>query len=503
MKRILSRLTLVFSSRAFFVAVLLFFIVQASWIALSALYPMAFDEDFHFGIIKIYSTHLSPFLTEHPANADAFGAVTRDPSYLYHYLMSFPYRLLTHIFEGETARIIVLRILNVAMFAYALVLFRHLLFRLTQSRAFTHVSLAIFTLIPIVPQLAAHINYDNLLMILVAWSCLLVTDIYRQFAAGRVDFRKVATLCIVCLLTSVVKYAFLPIFFAIIVFVLFAAFRSFHSWPSLRDALRLNWTHISKRTKLGLLAMILVAGGLFFQRFGINVIRYHQPIPSCELVLTIDHCSAYGPWNRDYRLAQTKSPDSTKNPVVYTGLWFRGLFWRLFFAINSPLRNYTNYPPLPFPAISALAIMGITLILLIIYARSVFSRQPLLLFAGLVVLIYSTSLWVEDYKMFIETGQPVAINGRYMIPVLLLLAAVGWRVWCVFLERVRATQLKAVLASAALLCFMQGGGVFTFIMRSDPSWYWPNQHVIDANATAQKILDPIIIQGSKQTNIAP
>src|SRR5580692_8418743 len=80
-------------SRRFFWGIVALLVLQAVWIACSGRYPMAFDEDFHLGIIRLYAHHLSPFWNGQPAGADAFGAVSRDPSYLYHYLMSFPYRL--------------------------------------------------------------------------------------------------------------------------------------------------------------------------------------------------------------------------------------------------------------------------------------------------------------------------------------------------------------------------------------------------------------------------
>src|SRR5579872_6980280 len=97
----------ILSSNKYFIGLVLFFICEALWIAFSGHYPMAFDEDFHFGVIKIYAHHISPFLSHQPANADEFGAIFRDPSYLYHYLMSFPYRLITLFTKDQTIQIIV------------------------------------------------------------------------------------------------------------------------------------------------------------------------------------------------------------------------------------------------------------------------------------------------------------------------------------------------------------------------------------------------------------
>ncbi len=93
-------------SRTFFVITVLLFVVQASWIALSARYPQAFDEQFHLGLIRLYAQHWSPFLAHQPAGADVYGAMFRDPSYLYHYLFSFPYRLIAHFTHDETIQVI-------------------------------------------------------------------------------------------------------------------------------------------------------------------------------------------------------------------------------------------------------------------------------------------------------------------------------------------------------------------------------------------------------------
>lgn len=497
MKRLLTTLSSVFASKGFFVATLVFFVLQALWIAVTALYPMAFDEDFHFGIIQIYASHWSPFLTEHPAGADAYGAIVRDPSYLYHYLMSFPYRLLQELVSDETTRIIILRVMNVALFAYALVVFRRVLLRITHSNAFTNVAIAILTFVPIVPQLAAHINYDNLLMVLVAWCFLLVTDINRQFTAGRVDIRTLIVLLVLCMVASLVKYPFLPIFVGIILFVLYAAWRNFGKWPKLQSAIGANFATLATRTKVGLVVLFLLAGGLFFQRFGVNAITYHTPIPSCEKVLPIENCSSYGPWIRDYTLGNTKG-DVDTNPLAYSFSWFKGLWWRLFFAVNGPLQSYTNYPPLPLPATAAVVLAVSMVLLLIVYAQRIFRGQPLIIFSGIVVGVYCASLWIENYLMYLETGQPVAINGRYLVPVLLLMAVLGWRGFHVALAR--RPQLKPVFATIVLACFIGGGGVFTYILRSDASWYFPSHAAVRMNDTARDVVAPFIIEGSKQTD---
>src|SRR4051794_33439598 len=92
-------------SRAFFVAIMVLFVIEAVWIAFSATYPMVFDENTHFGIIQLYAHKWSPLFLHQPPHAEFAGALTRDPSYFYHYLMSFPYRLLTHTTSSVMAQV--------------------------------------------------------------------------------------------------------------------------------------------------------------------------------------------------------------------------------------------------------------------------------------------------------------------------------------------------------------------------------------------------------------
>src|SRR5438270_1670989 len=157
----LQRMGALLASRKFYWAILGVFVLEAAWIAASGRYPMAFDEDFHLGIIRLYAHHLGPFWAGQPESADRFGAVARDPSYLYQYLMSFPYRLINVFTHDQTIQIVILRVLNIGLFASGLVLYRRLFLKTGISRPVVHACLLVFVLLPIVPLLAGQINYDN------------------------------------------------------------------------------------------------------------------------------------------------------------------------------------------------------------------------------------------------------------------------------------------------------------------------------------------------------
>jgi len=201
-----------------------------------------------------------------------------------------------------------------------------------------------------------------------------------------------------------------------------------------------------------------------------------------------------GPWSRDYQYALEKA-QFDPSPIGYTWQWLQGLHQRLFFMVNGP-PDYVNYPPSPLPATAGIAITVLFLACLLLYSRRVFSSQPFLWFLLVVTAFYLVALWIDNYSSYMQTGVPVGINGRYLIPLLLPLVALFGRALSIALKN--RTGLKTCMAIVAILLFLQGGGVFSFIVRSDSSWYWPNQTVINVNQAAQKVLRPVVIEGTKE-----
>lgn len=495
MERITRTITAVLGSRRFAFGVLGFFGFEALWVACSAVYPMAFDEDFHFGLIKVYSHYWSPFLSSQPTDTIQFGAITRDPSYLYHYLMSFPYRFIELFTHNHTAQITMLRLLNICLFTVGLVLFYKVLRRAGSSRMPANVTLLLFVLIPIVPLLAGQINYDNLLFPLVAWLCLLVQKINDQLEVRKLDFKALITLLIVCLFASIVKYAFLPIAFIAVLFLAIQCWRSFHGHDMcFRHVFRHSYKALSNRTKLVLVGVLIVSAGLFAQRYVLNVVDYHTPLPKCNAVLSTDKCMSYGPWARNYLDAQSKR-DVDSRTLPYAWTWLQGMHYRLFFMVNGPTDKFMNYPPEPLPSAAAIVVAIMGLLALLCYWRRVFAGHSFLVFLLLAAVLYAAVLWADNYSEFLTTGQPVAINGRYLLVIIFPLAAVFGRALGLALHHWRS--LRIGIAALLIVLFLQGGGVLSFILRSDAGWDWPIPGVVQVNDAAREVLSLFIIEGDK------
>ena len=495
-RNFLHKIDALLSSEKFYYFIVGFFIFEAVWIAFSALYPQAFDENFHFGLIKVYSHYWLPFLSKQPPNANAFGAVAHDPSYLYHYLMSFPYRLIALFVHSQTLQVITLRIIDIAFFASGLLIFHRVLQRVGLSRSLSNVTMFLFVLIPIVPQLAAQVSYDDLLFPLVGIICLLTFKLTDEFNAGRLALKDVFTLAIISSLTSLVKYAFLPILLSVVLFLLAVLMHKYrHNFKKLLQLIKDEWLALPKLSKILLPTLLVISLGLFAQRDIVNLIKYDAIEPDCAKVLNIHDCTSYSPWSYNYtnhHLVQTGASSANEGLLIYTRQWFYWMWYRLFFAVNGLTSSFATNPPLPIPSIVAAIIAIGGFIALIIWRKRIFRHNPYLVFLLTVCLIYGLALYLQGYSTYKYTAVLENMNGRYLIPILLPLAAMLGLAFSIALRK--STVAKAFVATVVVVLFLQGGGLLTFILRSDETWYWPNSTIVKINKTAHKVAKHVVIK---------
>lgn len=500
MKKIIGKICAALASKYFFIAVLIFFVLEALWIALSAAYPQAFDENFHFGLIKIYSHHWLPFLGQQPTGGDAFGAVARDPSYLFHYLMSFPYRLVAVFIHSQIGQIIALRIIDIALFTSGLALFHRVVRKAGLSKILANLTIFVIAFLPVVPQLAGQINYDNLLFPLVAIVSLLTFRLIDEAKSGQPTSRTLLLLIITCLFSTMVKYAFLPIFLAVVAFLaVFLLYKSRSKPGKLWKSLQRDWRRQSAFIKILLICALLIGLGLFVQREGVNFVKYHSLSPDCAKVLTDNQCQAYPVWRHDHRrhvYVQNHPDIHFYNIVQYTGEWLYWMWYRLLFAVNGPHDSFRNYPPLPLPAIGLLLIIVLGLFALVKAGRRTLQGNLYLQFLLLAAICYTAILFADGYKIYRQTGVLELMNGRYLLPVLPMLAAIIGRAASLAFKQ--NLKIKVAIAITMIILFLEGGGVFNFIMRSDHKWDIQNQTVISVNDKARQILRPVLVVGRKQ-----
>lgn len=488
-------------SKKFFWIIIGLFIFQTLWIALSSRYPMAFDEQQHFGVIQLRAETWSPFLGNVPDKASEFGAIARDPSFLYHYLMSFPYRIIAALTDNFMTQVIILRLMNIALVVFGMVLFRRLLGKLSLSDARTNIIMLFFTLIPIVPLMAANISYDNLIFLITPAVFLLATSfVQTAHKRGHIDVASLTLLLLLCLYASMVKYAFLPVFAAVVLGLTWEAARH---WRVVVREYKAWWKKMHPTRKAGLLATAVVGVVLFLGSYGYNVVMYHAAIPRCDDVLTTEACSSYGPWVRDYEYAKVKKELSWAHAKPYVKNWFIQMMYETFFVVAGYYDAtgrvlYEVVMPLPvlYKVGWALFVAGVAAGLLNIRA---IMKHPVyrIIFAAL--LLYTLALFLTNIRGFVRTSVPVAIHGRYLIPLIIpvigILSLYASRTIGDVLRRLKVRVplgLRLGLMGATLLVFVQGGLV-SFIVSSSDAWFWQeSQAAIQVNRSARDFLTPFV-----------
>jgi hypothetical protein len=465
------------------------FAFEALWFVFSARYPMAFDENYHFGLIKLHAEQWLPYFSAQPDGANVYGAIVRDPSYLYHWLMSYPYRFTVLFTHSETVQIIVLRLINVALFGLGVVLTRKIVRSLGVSRALANSLFAVFILIPVVPFLAATINYDNLFFVTIAVTILLAIRLHAGFIQKKVDATSLLYLAAMMLFATLVKYPFLPVFAVTVVFILLWLARERMLGPAGWKSFVQSFLALAWLKRVALLLVCLVALGLFMERYGANVVTYHGPVPDCDAVISQDECAQYGPYGRDLFYKQTKPASFHPSIVTYIGDWFWGMWFRLYFAISD---TYATAPPL-----LAIAWLGVICAVLLVLGialrfRAIFAGRPIRQFIAFLIVGYALVLFADGFSAYSKTGQPVAINGRYLIPFLPFVFAFGGLAWSQILAH--RPNAKVVAAGLVILVMLlQGGGAMTFVIRSADDWMWPNATVRSVNRTVRSLAWPFVL----------
>jgi hypothetical protein len=454
-----------------FAFTLVLFTAETGWLALTSRFPMAFDESYHLSLIEFFSHRLNPIVTSQAANTYGVGAVVQNPSFLYHYLLSFPYRfieLFTHSLEVEAVS---MRFINVAFALASLVVMRKLLRLVKISDAPANLIMLVFALTPIVIALSAQTNYDNLL-ILMTTLCIYQTIAFTQKLDRKIfDAKSLLTLICLCLFSSLVKFTFVPVFLAITAVVVWkmASYKPPKRANLISEAKR-SFAAIGKYSKAALLAIGILGSFLFIRFYGVNLVKYHNPAPQCSQVLSVKACLQYYPWHNNYNLRQQEEAHPTTNKwstVKYTTDWLfingYGLFGELL-----PLAG--PYYLSPMFCLIVLVILSIALVCTLVNFKKILQDNKSLPALAAVSLIYTLFIWGRNYHDYLRLGIPVAIDARYLIPVLLyfyLIMALG--VIYAF-EGKHKPQLigKLCLVVLTVFSFVYYGGFTQYIQHITP-----------------------------------
>lgn len=468
----------VLGGKYFFLFILGIASLQGLWYAVS-FQPAMYDEAQHFGFTKMYMEHLSPYISHQDAKWDSLGETTREPSFLFYYLMSWPLRILSFFTHDDMVWLFSLRLLCIVFFVASLYYFRNFFRRMRVSDTISHLALFIFILTPGVAILPGVFNYDNLVILLVALLLNLAFDITKE---KQINILKLSLFIIIGLLGSVIKFTFLPIYAPVFVYVICKLIVAH------KKGLPAELERSYRKTRglsLVLVGIALVLSTfVFMERVGVNFIKYHSPTPSCVKVLPMKRCLVNDVTKRNILNEQHRqSMGANFQPINifnYTlELWLPTIIRHH----ASPVRTL----PVMLYLYFFIFIFGVGLTL--VYLRDLI-KIPSFSMTAIVITVYVMSILLYNYAAYRSQAVPVAMNGRYIFPVLPLLLVMI--ILSLKMALGKYNYISGVLVIGLILAMTQGGGLITYLLDNYDPVYIKNSPLYEINTHAKSILHPIV-----------
>lgn len=469
---VLGGVVTVLGSWWFAAAVLVAFAAQAAWVAVSARLVI-YDEKYHLLAIEAFSHRRTPILDQELTDG-AIGDAERYGSWVYHYLMSIPWRLMRGAGVEADTRIIVLRLVTVLMVVASLVIFRAIFRSLGASRAVANVTLLVLAGSPLVVFLSGAVSYDNMLFMVAAGFYLAVLRVWRSESLDVSGWLAVIALAG---LGSVTKYTFLPVvaILGVVLLVRQAGTIRRELVPAARGYLvGLGRSALVRRVALILAALLGVV--MVVERYVVNLVVYRALTPACEAVHDTDICAMFGPWARNVELRESFDALS---PSLHTFLDYLGTQWvplmfrysTLIGVVDADDVTRSTTGPSITGVVTALFVVALGVVLVIGWGavKQIVGARLLLAASAFYLLV----LFVQNYTDYLSMGVAVGVASRYALLVYPLVLGVA----CIAVSKI-VTQtsvsggrgLKVLLVVGLLVCLLQGGGFLSYLVSVEPEW---------------------------------
>lgn len=487
-KTFASKLFLFLSTDWFLLAIIGFFAIQAIWLSFSFRFPMLFDEKFHFEAITFLNKNPGLFYfsngSQNP-NYDYLGSVAFGGITAFHYILSFILRLARLITSNFTLTIIGFRIINIAMVAIGILFFSRLFRKLKINSIYINLGLLLYVLLPMTIFVSATINYDNMLFMLTPIFLLLGVKILQLKAF---EAKSVILFLIIGVFASLVKPAFLPIFFIGVAMLLINKRANLTKEHGLKVIGQINESN--KFVSIFLLFILAILCILFFQRYIFTTFRYSSPLPDCAKILNYERCQS----NEVYKLESMVIATKNERPVVSLAQYVSGWYSKMFFGygITASVTSDGKLEAYNSPKIlnDAIFIIVSVFILAIIYQYKENTKNNSFNFVLYCVLALVLTTIYFNASSYFRAHSELNLNPRYVLYVLPIIFVFGIRDLSISIGN--HPVIKSLIIISALIVFTQGGGLSTHILNSNERWYWPDTRVLYINNKAKEFLNIIV-----------
>jgi hypothetical protein len=447
-----NKLIEVVGSRCFFWFIIALFVVQAAIIALITKFGLPPDENFHFNFIKLYAERsYDPFL----AGQEGYhwlGDVTRRGSVLFHYVMSWPYRLL----DGLQDTYIYLRFINIGFAVGTLLLVKKLAAKLELSDFTANLSLFMLVNTLMFTFLSAAISYDNPVIMLSMLSLVLLVSLLRRFRTFTF-----LSLVLVMIIAAVVKFTFLPLALFVTLAIIFRYGRQLgeKGGTIVRDIK----SNLLAPRWLALLLLLLLGLAFAVERYGVNIVDYGEIRVDCTAVHSVEDCRQYPIYRRSQRIeAMDRNP--SLSPPVFAVKWAETAKERVYGVFAHEI--------MPAPSPVTYGTWLIIAVMVFAFARKYSWKGRPLDYVLVISLAYVALVAIKNYSGYSDHGIfGLALQGRYIFPVFPVFYLIGTH----YVGRLLRNRNVAMLGYTILvLAVFIIAGLPGFLWLAGPEWYASN-----------------------------
>ncbi|MGO2111569.1 MAG: glycosyltransferase family 39 protein [Pseudoclavibacter sp.] len=454
-------------SRFAFVTILVLFGACSALVALTMSLSI-YDEHWHLGIIQEYARQLSPRL-QNTTDTTGLGDVEFTGSFLFHWLMSFPYRLFEVVLGDGFVTLVSMRLLGIVMVIGGLYIWRVALLEVLASKVIANVTIGLLASLPLFGFVAATVNYDNLLFLTTAAWFLFVLRLIKGNGERVLDWVWMLTLGFTSLIT---KYTFAPVFVAVVIILLLR-----YGAPLIRSIVAGRSISKWKNIALPGLAFALTLTGVF-SRYVFNLFTFGSPTPACDVVASRDYCMTHSVFERNERFEANALPGEgspTGAISVFFADWLPSMLSTLSWVgirtdSGAVLDSFGGEVTRPLIYITTIVVFALALLLGRVIPAAL--RWPFWIALG----VHSAALFLMNYGNLYAFGLLFAYSARYFFPYLpglLFLAVAGL---ALTLPKISAAPKVVAIGvlGFALLLMTQGGGPITYLNAIDADWIHPD-----------------------------
>jgi hypothetical protein len=374
------------------------FVLQGIYFAFAIKFGTPPDETYHLTYIKFFTEILpSPFPT-HQGGYDILQGAVSNPFFIYHYLMAFPYKLIS----GFSNAYIVLRLISLAFGVGSLFVVARIA-EITKISSLAR-NLSVFMLANTLMYIFifSAVSYDGMFILLSLLSMLLVLRICKKKSLTDM------LLLLICLAAGMLtKINFIPIGLMLLVVFIYIYFKSPISTK--REFIKLF--NKSKRLNIFLMVLLVFLSVIFVQRYIFNEVRYGSFNPPCQKVRTLEECRKSALFTRNEKIYSFNHPHPNLNIVEYTKKWVPlmenrtyGIFAHKYFDASNLIQVWSTF------------LLSLLFVLSIVYRKRV-SKEIKLIFV--VSVLYISAVFIENLHTYHSTGRmSLAVHGRYIFSAL-------------------------------------------------------------------------------------